>query len=65
MIRLGPEPGNCARIPKRSAIAEAQAEGVVLWEMKKSAAREAWQEIKPSIDHIADIVVNPPAPHAA
>lgn len=42
-----------ALIPKRSAIAEAQAAGEVLWEMKKTAAREAWKEIEPSMAQIA------------
>lgn len=56
MIRLGPEPGNFARIPKRSCIAEAQAGGVRLWDMKKTAARDAWFEIEPSLKRIAEIV---------
>ena len=43
MIRIGDGPGQFAHIPKRSAIAEAQAAGEVLWEMKKTAARDAWQ----------------------
>jgi chromosome partitioning protein len=42
-----------ALIPKRSAIAEAQAVGEVLWEMKKTAAREAWKEIEPGMAQIA------------
>lgn len=42
-----------AFIPKRSAIAEAQAEGVFIAEMTKTAARDAWREIKPSFDVIA------------
>lgn len=42
-----------ALIPKRSAIAEAQAAGEVLWEMKKTAAREAWKEIEPGMAQIA------------
>ncbi|MEO8925187.1 MAG: ParA family protein [Caldimonas sp.] len=56
MIRIGPGLGDFAKIPKRSAIAEAQAEGMVLWEMKKTAARDAWIEIEPSIRHIANVV---------
>lgn len=42
-----------AHIPKRSSIAEAQAEGAFLATVKKTAAREAWREIKPSFDVIA------------
>ena len=56
MIRIGDGPGQFANIPKRSAIAEAQASGEVLWEMKKTAARDAWREIEPSITRIAAIV---------
>jgi chromosome partitioning protein len=56
MIRTGPGPGAFASIPRRSCIAEAQAEGVVLWEMKKTAARDAWREIEPSFARIVDIV---------
>ena len=64
LIALGDQPGNYARIPKRSAIAEAQAEGLLLWEMKKTAAREAWAEIEPSIRHIAAMVTAAQASHA-
>jgi chromosome partitioning protein len=32
------------------------AAGDVLWEMKKTAARDAWREIEPSLMRIADIV---------
>ncbi len=56
MIRTGDGPGQFASIPKRSCIAEAQAAGVVLWEMKKTAAREAWREIEPSLSRIGDLV---------
>jgi chromosome partitioning protein len=56
MIRIGDGPGAYASIPRRSCIAESQAEGVVLWEMKKTAARDAWREIEPSLNRIADIV---------
>jgi chromosome partitioning protein len=55
MIRINAE-NDLARIPKRTAIAEAQADGLVLWEMKKTAARDAWAEIKPTIEHIANVV---------
>lgn len=56
MIRIGDGPGAFASIPRRSCIAEAQAEGAVLWEMKKTAARDAWREIEPSFARIADAV---------
>ncbi len=56
MIRIGSGPGEFASIPRRSCIAEAQAAGQVLWEMKKTAARDAWREIEPSITRIGEIV---------
>lgn len=56
MIRIGEGPGAFASIPRRSCIAEAQAEGAVLWEMKKTAARDAWREIEPSLARIAAVV---------
>ena len=59
MIRIGDGPGAFASIPRRSCIAEAQAAGEVLWEMKKTAARDAWREIEPSLTRIADIVTTP------
>jgi chromosome partitioning protein len=43
-------------MPRRTIIAEAQAQGTLLWEMKKTAARDAWREIEPSLRRIADIV---------
>jgi chromosome partitioning protein len=62
LIRCGPGPGDFASMPRRSAVAEAQAAGEVLWEMKKTAAREAWQAIEPGLKVIAGIVapVSPP-----
>ena len=75
MIRIGEGPGAFASIPRRSCIAEAQASGEVLWQMKKTAARDAWREIEPGLARIADIVsglagINaggtaPALPHAA
>jgi chromosome partitioning protein len=56
MIRIGDGPGAFAAIPRRSCIAEAQASGELLWEMKKTAARDAWREIEPSLSRIATIV---------
>lgn len=59
LIRIGDGPGAFASIPRRSCIAEAQAEGAVLWEMKKTAARDSWREIEPSLNRIAEIVSAP------
>jgi chromosome partitioning protein len=42
-----------ARIPKRTVVAESQACGEALWEMRnKTAAREAWVEIQPVLDRV-------------
>ena len=56
LIPVGTGVGQFGLIPKRSAIAEAQAAGEVLWEMKKTAARDAWKEIEPTLARIAAIV---------
>lgn len=40
-------------IPKRTAIAEAQAAGVFVAEMTKTSARDAWREIRPVFEMIA------------
>jgi chromosome partitioning protein len=58
LIPIGPDPGQAASIPRRSAVAEAQADGEVLWEMKKTAARDAWKEMAPSICRIADLATS-------
>lgn len=42
-----------AHIPNRSVIPEAQAAGIPLWEIKKTAAREAWKELEPYFKVIA------------
>lgn len=42
-----------AFVAKRSVIAEAQAEGAYIAEIKKTAARDAWREIKPAFEVIA------------
>jgi chromosome partitioning protein len=42
-----------AFIPTRTSIAEAQAAGLFIGEMKKTSAREAWRDIKPSFLTIA------------
>jgi chromosome partitioning protein len=59
LIPIGSRPGEIASMPRRSAIAEAQAEGFVLWEMKKTAARDAWREIEPGLTFIANTVLSP------
>jgi chromosome partitioning protein len=66
MIRIGDGPGAFASIPRRSCIAEAQAEGAVLWEMTKTAARDAWREIEPSLARIGNAVTGaaPTTTHA-
>ena len=58
--------GNFLFIPRRSAIAEAQAQGLPVWELGKSAvgaggkaktaARDTWREVKPSFDAIAQLM---------
>lgn len=53
LIPVGARPGEFAYLPRRSAIAEAQAHGDVLWEMKKTAARDAYKEIEPSLARLA------------
>ncbi|PKO65228.1 MAG: ParA family protein [Betaproteobacteria bacterium HGW-Betaproteobacteria-16] len=57
LIPCGPKPGQYASMPRRSAVAEAQAEGLVLWEMKKTAARDAWREIELAMAVIAAAVL--------
>jgi chromosome partitioning protein len=64
LIRVGPGPGQFAFIPKRSVIAEAQAQGEVLWELKKTSARETFKEIEPSLARIAAIVSGHGESHA-
>ena len=49
----GSERPRFALIPKRTAIAEAQAAGEALFEIRKTSAREAWAEVKPVFDAIA------------
>lgn len=50
MIYLGN--GNYASIPKGTAIAEAQSAGVPVWSIKKTSARNIWNQIKPIFDKI-------------
>ena len=64
MIPLSDAEGDYALMPKRVAISEAQASGEILWEMKKTAARDAWKEIEPSIRHLASVVTSSEVRHA-
>jgi chromosome partitioning protein len=52
LILLGDDSSRFALIPNRSALAEAQAAGKPIWELDKSAAREAWKEIHPAFIEI-------------
>ena len=52
LIAMEPGVRKYAFIAKRTAIAESQASGVPLYDLKKTAAREAWNEIKPVFDVI-------------
>ena len=61
LIRLSERSGHFAHLPKRSAIAEAQGDGQVLWDMKKTAARDAWREIEPTLARITQLLMAPAA----
>jgi len=63
LIRIGEGPGQFAKLPRRSVIAEAQAQGELLWDMKKTAARDTWREIEPSLTHLAGIVTSQGVQH--
>ena len=45
--------GAAVTFPKRSCVLEAQASGELLWEMKKTAARDTWRLIEPTLETIA------------
>jgi len=64
LIPLSDRLGDIASFPKRTAIAEAQAAGALLWEVKKTAARDAWKEVEPSVARIVDIVAGKASDHA-
>jgi chromosome partitioning protein len=64
LIPLSDRLGDIASFPKRTAIAEAQAAGALLWEVKKTAARDAWKEIEPSLARIVAIVTRKENDHA-
>jgi len=58
LIRPDPEKGKFAFIRKTTAIAEAQAAGVAVWELKKTSAREAWHEIEPFFSFISNRILS-------
>lgn len=53
LIMTEPGSNDFAHIPMRSVIPEAQAAGLPIWEIKKTAARDAWRELEPYFDVIA------------
>jgi len=42
-----------AKIKTRTAIAEAQAQGLPVWKIGKTSAADCWRELRPVFDHIA------------
>lgn len=52
LIVLNADDKRVAYIPTTTAIAEAQASGAAIWEIKKTSAREAWRKIKPFFTEI-------------
>jgi chromosome partitioning protein len=57
--------GHTACLPKRSVVAESQASGELIWEMKKTAARDAWKEFEPVLACITQaLFAGPPAVEA-
>jgi len=54
LIVLDGEEKTVAYIPTTTAIAEAQASGSAIWEIKKTSAKEAWRKIKPFFIEIYD-----------
>lgn len=54
MIRTKSPTRPWAYIPRRSAIAEAQSSGELLWEMEKTAGRDTWREIEPAITALVE-----------
>ncbi|PLZ00411.1 ParA family protein [Burkholderia sp. WAC0059] len=61
------ERGNPLRVLRRSSIAEAQELGVALPELgrSKTAAREAWTELAPTLNRIAYLMMTEPLAEAA
>lgn len=54
LIMTAPGSNDFAHIPMRSVIPEAQAEGLPIWEIKKTAARDAWRELEKYFKVIAN-----------
>lgn len=54
LIVIDPTTQQLGFLPKRSVMAEAQAEGAFIPDIKKTAARDAWREIKPVFDAITE-----------
>ncbi len=53
LIPMAPLPGFAA-IKKTTAIPEAQAAGLPVWKVGKTSARDAWAQMRPVFDKIAD-----------
>lgn len=53
LIMTEPGSNDFAHIPMRSIIPEAQADGMPIWEIKKTAARDAWRELEKYFNVIA------------
>ncbi len=56
LIPLNDDSGEFAYVPFSVSIAEAQQQGVPLFELKKSSARKAWQTTKRAFDAIIDSI---------
>lgn len=54
LIMTAPGSNDFAHVRMRSIIPEAQAAGVPIWEIKKTAARDAWRELEPYYKIIAN-----------
>jgi chromosome partitioning protein len=61
LISLDGQPlngANCAFIPKRDAIKDAQAKGVFIGDEKESrGARETWREVRPVFERITQMML--------
>ncbi len=52
-LMISMDSGGVAAIPKRSAIAEAQAANSPVWTLKKTSARDTWNVLKPVFEQIS------------
>jgi chromosome partitioning protein len=57
LIRANDKSNEFAFIRKSTAIAEAQASGQPVWELKKTSARDAWKEIEPFFELIGNRIL--------